>query len=338
MISPSVLASLLFSISLTLPTFAVIVAGANGGGNNANNTTQAQLESAVGAPFPMYDNVIGYAGATGLYLGYNPATSDVWVLTARHIFSDATNGSTVTIQGQTYNRQPEGPGGFGSFPGGDYRLVRYRRMDLTVPNLPAIQISATAPISGTALVMIGNGQNRVEAAALSVTTSDATSTGVGTGYAWTGPNRKRWGTNVIEGEFANSLEVPVAGSGVTGTINIAGVNSISYMTDFDGPTSPNWLSSNEAQGSVGDSGGSAFYQDGPNWVLSGMFSAVSGFSGQNPSTSAFGNVTIVADAASYKSAIDSAIAVTLVPEPSAACLLAIASAGLFSRRRRSMCV
>lgn len=331
----SILLPLILGAAVTIPAQAVIVAGANGGGNTANNTTQGQLEAAAGVPFSMYDNVIEYAGSTGLYIGFNAATSDVWVLTARHIVSDAMQGSTVTIQGQTYNRQPEGPGGFGLLPGGDLRLVRYSRMDLAVPTLPAIQISSSAPVANTVLVMIGRGQNRTENASLSATSSDATSTTVGTGYHWTGPNVKRWGANLLEGEFLNAIEVGPTVSGPTGTVSIGGVNSVSYMTDFDMPGASGWLTSYEGQGSVGDSGGSAFYYDGSNWVLSGIFSAVLPFVGQQTSTSAFGNLSIFADVSSYKSAIDSALTVTLVPEPGVAAIFALTGLAILRRQRRS---
>jgi hypothetical protein len=334
----SIFVTLVFMVLGLFPASGVIVAGANGGGNTVNNTTQAQLEAAAGVPFPMYDNVIEYAGSTGLYIGYNPATRDVWVLTARHIASDAIQGSSVIIQGQTYLRQPEGPGGFGLLPGGDLRLVRYKRADLAVPSLPAIQISSSAPVASTVLVMIGRGQNRTENASVLATSSDATSTGVGTGYHWTGPNIKRWGANVIEAEFLNSFEVGPTVTGPTGTISISGVNSVSYMTDFDQPGPSGWLGSFEAQGSVGDSGGSAFYWNGANWMLSGIFSAVSGFVGQAGDTSAFGNLSILADVSSYKSEIDSALVVTLIPEPGVASFFALTGLLIFRRRRRLMLV
>lgn len=332
----SIFLSLLFIFASVDRASAVIVAGANGGGNTFNNTTQAQLEAAAGVPFTMYDNVIEYAGSSGLYLGYNAATSDVWVLTARHIISNASLGSTVTIQGLTYNRQPDGLGGFGLLPGGDLRLVRYSRGDLAVPTLPAIQISATAPVASTVLAMIGRGQNRTENASVSAVTSDATSTTVGTGYHWAGPNIKRWGANLIEGEFLNSIEVGPTVSGPTGTVSIGGVNSVSYMTDFDQPGANGWLTSNEAQGSVGDSGGSAFYYNGSDWVLSGIFSAVLGFGGQTVNTSAFGNLSIFVDVSAYQSDINTALSVTLVPEPAATAMIGLASMMVFRRRRRKI--
>lgn len=309
----------------------VIVAGASGGGDNTNNTTRAQLESELSTFFPAYENVISYSDASGVYLGYDPATKDVWVLTARHV---NVGGSTIVIDGLTYDRQPDGDG-FGYLVGGDLRLVRYTRPDQAVPTLPAVKISSTAPVAGTSVVMIGSGQNRVENGSTNAGTSDAASLTIGTGYHWSGTNIERWGTNVIEAEFPNSLETGGPASGTTGTVSMGAYSTVAFYTDFDQPGGGQWLSSNEAQGSVGDSGGGAFYFDGTQWVLSGIFSSVTSFVGQDPNSSAFGAGTIITDVATYKSAIDSALGgVTLVPEPATAALAGLALLAFAGRRRR----
>ncbi|MEY3895794.1 MAG: hypothetical protein RLZZ214_1314 [Verrucomicrobiota bacterium] len=325
---------LIFTI-LVLPASAVIVAGASGGGNTANNTTEAQFQSEYGLSFPAYDNVVRYSDASGIYLGYDAATKDVWLLTARHVSSSLTQGATVTIDGLVYNRQPEGGDGFGLLPGGDLRLVRYNRLDLAVPTLPAVNISTSIPTAGTGLLMVGYGQNRTQNATLSGSTSDAVSVTVGTGYNWSGTTLKRWGTNQIEGEFLDALEtVPVTGT--TGTFSLGPYSTTGYMTDFDQPGAGQWLNSNEAQGSLGDSGGSAFYYSGGQWYLSGIFTAVVGFSGQAGNTAAFGNLSLLTDVASYSGAINTALAgVTLIPEPAPTALWFLAGVMIFSSRRRS---
>lgn len=328
--------ALLFILaSLTLPVSAVIVAGASGGGNTANNTTAAHYQSETGISVPMYENVIRYSDASGIYLGYNAATKDVWVLTARHVSSSPTQGNTVTIDGLVYNRQPNGVDGFGLLPGGDLRLVRYNRVDLAVPTLPAVNISTSIPTAGTELFMVGFGQNRTQNASTSSTTSDAVSVTVGTGYNWSGTTIKRWGTNQIEAEFLDALEtVPVAGT--TGTFSLGPYSTIGYMTDFDQPGTGQWLNSNEAQASLGDSGGSAFYYSGGQWYLSGIFTAVAGFSGQAGSTAAFGNLSLLTDVASYSGAISTALGgVTLIPEPGSCMLALLAGVMIISSRRRS---
>ncbi len=322
--------------ALSLPASAVIVAGSSGGGNTANNTTAAQFQSEHGISFPAYDNVIRYADASGIYLGYNAATKDVWVLTARHVSSSLTQGNTVTIDGLIYNRQPEGGDGFGLLPGGDLRLVRYSRPDLAVPTLPAVNISTSIPTAGTGLMMVGYGQNRTQNATLNGSSSDAVSVTVGTGYNWSGATLKRWGTNQIEVEFLNSLESTVPVAGTTGTFSLGPYSTIGYMTDFDQPRTGQWLNSNEAQGSLGDSGGSAFYYFGGQWYLSGIFAAVVGFDGQAGNTAAFGNLSLLTDVASYSGAINTSLAgVTLVPEPGSGAWPILAGLLIVSRRRRS---
>jgi len=328
--------SLLIAGLLIPQASAVIVAGASGGGNTTNNTTQAQFESEYGISFPIYDNVIQYSDSSGIYLGYNASTSDVWVLTARHVSTNLTQGSTVVIDGLPYNRQADGVDGFGVQVGGDLRLVRYKRVDLAVPSLPAVSISTTVPLAGTTLMMVGYGKNRTEVATVNAGASDATSTGVGTGYHWTGTNFKRWGVNAIESEFLDLLEVPAAVTGTTGTFSLGPYSTIGYMTDFDQPGGGQWLTSNEAQGSLGDSGGSAFYYSGGQWHLSGIFTSVTGFVGQAGSTSAFGNLSLLTDVASYSSSINSALSgVTLIPEPSTVLLMAIGTLALLRRNRCS---
>jgi hypothetical protein len=321
--------------ALTLPAPAVIVAGASGGGNTSNNTTQAQFQSEYPYTFPAYDNVIRYSDASGIYLGYNAANKDVWVLTARHISSSLAQGNTVTIDGLVYNRQPDGGDGFGLLPGGDLRLVRYNRADLAVPSLPAVNISTSIPTAGTGLFMVGYGQNRTQNATTGASTSDAVSVTVGTGYNWSGTTIKRWGTNQIEAEFLNALESTVPVAGTTGTFSLGPYSTIGYMTDFDQPANGQWLNSNEAQGSLGDSGGSAFYYSGGEWFLSGIFTAVAGFNGQMANTAAFGNLSLLTDVASYSSAINTALGgVTLIPEPASTTLMLLASFAILSRRKR----
>lgn len=320
----------LTTILLIQAAQCVIVAGGSGGGDNTNNTTRAQLESELSTFFPAYENVISYSDASGVYLGYDPITKDVWVLTARHV---TPGGSTIVIDGLTYDRQPDGDG-FGYLVGGDLRLVRYTRPDQAVPSLPAVKINATIPTGGTSLVMIGSGQNRVENGAANAGTSDAVSLTIGTGYHWSGTNIERWGTNNIDFEFPDSLEATGPIGGPLGTFNMGSYSTVAFHTDFDQPGGGQWLSSNEAQGSLGDSGGGAFYFDGTQWVLAGIFSAVTSFSGQDPSSSAFGAGTLITDVATYSSAIQGVLGGTLVPEPTSAALTGLAFLAFAARRRR----
>ena len=329
----------LILFSLQLPAAATIVAGANGGGNTTNNTTAAQYESKYGISAPIYENIIRYSDASGIYLGYNAATRDVWVLTARHITTSASlienQGRTVTIDGLVYNRQPAGSDGLGELPGGDLRLVRYNRPDLAVPTLAAINISTSIPLAGTTLFTAGYGQNRIQNAAVTAFTPDSASVTVGQGYNWSGANIKRWGVNQIEAEFLDALETTPTVTGTTGTFSFNSYETTGYMTDFDQPGIAQWQSSDESQGSLGDSGGSALYYSGGQWYLSGIYTAVAGFTGQAGSSSAFGNLSLLTDVATYSGAINTALGgVTLIPEPTSPVLVMIAGLLAFTRRNR----
>ena len=83
--------------------------------------------------------------------------------------------------------------------------------------------------------------------------------------------------------------------------------------------------SEEGHAAVGDSGGGVFV----GGELVGLMHAIGGFEDQPGETAVYGNVTYIADLATYKSAILAAI-----PEPT---MLPILSAAmlLVSRRRKS---
>lgn len=294
---------------------AVIVAGASGGGNTANNTTREQFESEYGITFPIYDNVLAYSDASGIYLGYNPDTFDVWVLSAKHV---TDSSAAITIGNNTYSHQQR------VNLTGDLELNRYRRPDNIMPTLPAVSLALTSPGGGTGLLMIGIGQNRLQNAATTSNQNDSTATGNGTtGYTWSGTRIKRWGVNSVEAGSLRSYSLNQAGT----------VTTTGFATDFDQPANGQWLNSNEAQGSLGDSGGGAFILTPDGWALAGVFTAVGNLSGQNANTSAFGSFTILTDVATYRSEIV-AVTGTLIPEPSTATLLLLTALPFFSRRKR----
>ncbi len=317
---------------------ALIVAGANGGANTSNHTTRSQLETALGLSFPIYDNVISFVSpgdtTSGIYLGHNAATSDVWVLSARHIGFSASYGSTVTIDGLAYDRQADGDG-LGFLVGGDLRLIRYRRTDLAVPSLPAIKLATAIPAGGDSVVMIGFGRNRVENASINPATSDAVSLGVGTGYTWANTHIKRWATNNVENEFPDGSEIPAPVTGPLGTFSLGPYNTIGFATDFDQPGPSQWLTSNEGQGANGDSGGGTFFYTGSEWQLTGIFTAIATLSGQVGSSAGFGNLTFTTNISSYSQGIATALnGAVLVPEPSSLGLGLVSSILLLGRRRR----
>lgn len=298
------------TLGMGMPAMAVIVAGANGGGNTSNNTNAAQFLSDYGIAVDVYDNVIQVGSGSGTYLGYDPATKDVWVLTAKHI--NLSIGSTVTIQGSTYTLD-----GFTDV-GGDVRVARYSHVSNQTPTLPTIGLASTIPIVDTPLLIVGYGRNRLENATIDANVGDSTVTSGGTGYH-SGPSRiKRWGVNTIE---------DLGGGATIGNLNMGAYMSVVFATDFDSPIAGEWLISNEAQGSTGDSGGPALAYDGANWVIRGIMSAVT-----TTADYSFGDFTYTTDVGFYKSAIDAAIGTTLIPESSTAAILL--SAGLLCLRHR----
>lgn len=311
---------------LSLPASAVIVAGASGGGNTTNNTTPAQYFTETGTQLPQLDNVILYGGnGSGVYLGYDADTREVWVLTARHIGTNSSAGSAVTIDGLSYDRVSSGAE-YAELVIGDLRLVKYKRADNQVPSLGALSLSATIPTASTSLVMAGFGRNRVEHAATSADMNDSTSTGVGTGYHWDASRIMRWGTNQIE---------DLGGGSTLTDVNLGlGYTTTTFVTDFDQPSSGQWLSANEAQGSSGDSGGAAFINIDGTWILAGIMSAIGTDAGQDASSAAFGNLTYITDLSTYASDIQNAIGVTLIPEPSWSALLG--ATGILALRRRRL--
>lgn len=319
------------ALFMSLPASAVIVAGANGSG--ANHTTRDQLESELNTCFPAYENVIRYSDASGVYIGYDPATRDVTVITARHITTNATAGATVDIDGLTYERQADGADGFGQLIGGDLRLVRYRREDLEVPSLPIIRLATSDPLPRSSLIMIGYGQGRMEAAATDPSVTDALDIMVEEfaypGYNGSGISEKRWGTNNVQQLGPNGE--------TTYQFSIGGVTSTGFFTNFTKPESDQWLTSHEAQATVGDSGGGAFFYDDHEWVLGGIISGQSLLYQQAGNTSVFGNATIFTNLADYPLEIPSALRSTgstsSIPEPSVWLLVLGGSFCLLIRRR-----
>lgn len=286
------------------PVHAVVVAGANGGGNTTNNTTQEQLEDLLGTDADYFQNVVAYSDAGAVYLGYANTVDGpkAYALSASHI----TFASTMIIQGLTYNVSRT------KISNSDVSLLTLTRIDGLMPTLPKITIASDTPTAGTGVVMIGYGKNRVQNATTNASVSDAvTISGSLSGYT-TGTNAriKRWGTNST---------VLISGS-TTYTTAFSGTTTFA-ATVFTQPASNGWLSSNEAQAVLGDSGGGVFTADG---VLLGLMSTISG---TNANEAYFGEATFFSNLPTYKTAIEQAIGYNVIPEPSALALCAVGLAG-----------
>ncbi len=297
---------------------AVVVAGANGGGNTSNNTTAVQMASQLGlTDTSFYDNVLPYSNAGSVYLGWADTVDGrrAYLLSAVHI----DLSSTMLINAVSYSVTRQ------SISGSDIALLTLSNVDGTMPPLPVVNLAATTPSIGTEVIMAGFGRNRVQDAATNASISDAVTVPDGTGYTTTTPRILRWGTN----QTVRANDPPGAPLALA-TLNLEGLPTVSFATDFDQPVSGEWLTSNEAQAVVGDSGGGVFETNG---TLLGIIVAVSG---NDKNDAAFGETTWFADIATYKTAIDTAIGYTLVPEPSTTALLffGAGTAAFFALRRR----
>ena len=270
---------------------------------------------------PGWGNVGNCNSAGAIYLG------NQWVLTAFHV--NASAGFPVAFNGTTYTTIPSsgvrltnnGAGGMSAQT--DLILFRINGD----PGLPTPVISASAPVLGDDIVMIGNGRNRQASRTFWQVTMnpdpalDTWTETVGAhnveGYKADTGSAKRWGTNDAEAVNVN-IDYGV------GTVR----TFLSLFDDYGG-------ASNEAQAMTGDSGGGVFHKNGAQWELSGVMLAV-GTAG-NPSffdnppadTAAFGqHLTAMADLSFYRNQL-----LGIIPEPSSALLLAGGLTFMLRRRR-----
>jgi len=292
----------LFIGFVLLPLFplkAVVVAGANGGSDNTNNTTSAQIQASLGINGSFYDNVLQYSDAGAVYLGWRDTGSGnvAYALSEMHI----TFANTMIISGVTYSVSRQ------SISNSDLAVLTLTQTSGIMPPLPVVELasSSATPDVGTAIIMAGFGRARAQAATTDANVSDAVSVSGGTGYTTTATNQKRWGTNNTIGFGAGNLS-PTFYASVNGRItNLTG-------SAFSMPSTGQWLASNEAQAVVGDSGGGMFDFNGH---LLGLMVSVSEPSVGGTETF-FSQETYFSNVPTYKSEIDRVIGGSLIPEPS----------------------
>lgn len=231
---------------------------------------------ADGAP---WDNVVGVNGASAVYLG------GAWVLTASHVGygSFAVGSSTFSPDGTTLRLT--------NSDGSGTDLILFH---LTIaPPLPSIPLVSTTPAAFSQIDMIGFGH---------IAGSAQTNFGLYSGFYWSFGATRSWGNNKVN-------------LGGTSVINAGSGNVTAFNCDFTSPGTlgPAAQTSDEAQVSVGDSGGGVFQKSGSVWQLVGILDAEMTQVNQQPNTSVYGDKTYMADIATYQSQITAVLAAQPVP-------------------------
>jgi hypothetical protein len=188
-----------------------------------------------------------------------------WMLTASHV-----GAGTVVLGSQSFPAVPDSTTQLRNPDGSAADLIVFRIQG--APRLPKLRIAAATPPVGTPVLLVGHGRNR--GAPLSWSGHD--------GFAWGTVSVQRWGTNVV---CKNGVRVKGTDAFAT-----------QFRKDDGSPY--------EAQAAVGDSGGATFVKVGRKWRLAGVVYVVAGYEKQPPETALFGNFTLSADLARYRSQIE----------------------------------
>ena len=260
------------ALAVPLASSAVVIVTGDGTGNTT-----------VPPDDPGFANVgVTSSGQTGVYLG------DGWVLTANHVGEVA-----VTLNGISYPpvvgskvrlQNPSGP---------PPDLIVYRLNGF--PVLPPLVLSSATPSLSDEILCAGNGWNRTAGATqwnadwLEVPPNPGPA--VYFGFKRGGGNSKRWGRNRV---------TAVGDANSTRSIEV-------FFDQFGG-------SIDEFQAVAGDSGGGCFAKRSGTWELVGLLHARSLIAdpndpetpppGQPSTTAAYTNVSIAADVAYYRTAIE----------------------------------
>lgn len=186
-----------------------------------------------------------------------------WVVTAAHV-----GVGDVTLGGRSFPADPESEVRLVHADGEQADLIAFRLAE--DPGLPSLDVTQATPAPGAKLLMIGHGRNR----------GDVADYFGRPGWYWGAGKAMRWGTNVV--------------SGVGADVDTAGRRTRCFYTDFSLPGEEH-----EAQAASGDSGGAVFAATAGGWKLAGVIIAIHA-PFQPTQTALDGNLTYVADLASYR--------------------------------------
>jgi len=267
------LLGLVLALGLASPAPAVLLAGGDGERNTAPPADDFGLDH------------LGRVGSLGgLYVGRG------WVLTAAHV-----GVNDLDLDGVLYVHDPDSVVLFEnpdpSDPRPDLRAFRLAGDPAEWPSLPPLPLATETPAEGDEVVLAGWGRDRGEA----TTWSPSVFTQLD-GWTWAGTRSRRWGTNRVD---ATGVEVPI-GSRLTWALSTT-------FTD-PGDPSPPGATDDEAQVTVGDSGGALFAVEDGEWVLAGILFAETTYADQPAQTSLFGNQTLAVDLAVYRDQVQAVVA------------------------------
>jgi hypothetical protein len=255
-----------------------------GTGTGQGNTTPPAND------FGFY-NVGIFGSGSAVYLGNG------WVLTAAHVYDGSSGTPTQAWFDNTFypvvpnsGVQLTNPAGVAGTTYTDLEMFKLS----TMPPLPTLTITPTAPAVGWQVTMAGNGRDRAnnQTAYWTPTWQPSSTPTALAGDTWGTMQDLRWGTNVIDQTGATQ--------GVNGNYEVA------FMTSFSARGT-----SYEAQGTPGDSGGGVFHKDPTTgaWSLAGIMFSTTSLAGQPFGISVFGDTTWSADLYYYRTQIYKTMAI-----------------------------
>jgi hypothetical protein len=263
-----------------------------------------------------FAQVAQLSGASGIYLGNG------WVLSAYHELADGSKTgfaffTGVLLDGVNYQPDPATAVRLSNPDGSKADLALFRLTTMPA-GLAGATIADALPDPGSTVTLAGDGHDRqtqethwlIDPSTHVWTQTDQA--GDAQGYLWAGAQQLRWGISTLAAFDDGSATMLVDdGYGVTQM----------FATGFSSEEG-------HALAALGDSGGGVFQETGSGWVLAGTMLDLDTPLGQPDATAVFGDQTLSADLAAYRTQI-----LAVIPEPGTPGL-AVAGLALLAMARR----